>query len=231
LAPLHALGGKFRDMLAAANAHSAPELGARTSTLLLQAVRGESERISIGDILDALDARAFGLTTLIFSIPSIIPMPPGVPTVVGIALLIVSVQMVLGRHELWLPGFLSKRSFPRPALVSAMEKFAPRLEAIERIASPRLLFLTGRVGTVLIGVVVLFMALVLILPLPPGGNFPPALACAVLGMGLAERDGVIVLVGLVASVAATVAVSFVTVIFIQSLPEFIDWAMKSLGFS
>jgi len=231
LAPLHALGGKFKDMPAAANAHSAPEMGARTSTLLLQAVRGETERITIGDILDALDARAFGLATLIFSIPSIIPMPPGVPTVVGIALLIVSVQMVLGRHELWLPGFLSKRSFSRPALVSAMEKFAPRLEAIEKIASPRLMFLTGRVGTVLIGLVVLFMALVLILPLPPGGNFPPALACAVLGMGLAERDGVIVLVGLVASIIATAAVSVVTLLFIQSLPEFIDWVMKSLGFS
>ena len=38
MAPLHALGGKFRDMLAAAKAHSAPEMGARTSTLLLQAV-------------------------------------------------------------------------------------------------------------------------------------------------------------------------------------------------
>jgi hypothetical protein len=139
--------------------------------------------------------------------------------------------MVFGRHELWLPGFLSKRSFSRPALVSAMEKFAPRLEAIEKIASPRLMILTGGIGTVLIGLVVLFMAVVLILPLPPGGNFPPALACAVLGMGLAERDGVIVLVGLVTSIIATAAVSVVTVLFIQSLPEFIDWVAKSLGFS
>jgi hypothetical protein len=223
-------GGKSRDMPAAANVHPTPEVGARTSTLLLQAVRGDGERITVGEILDALDARAFGLATLIFSIPSVIPMPPGVPTVVGIALLIVSVQMVFGRYELWLPRFLTKRSFSRPALVSAMEKFAPRLEAIEKIASPRLMFLTGRVGTVMIGLVVLFMALVLILPLPPGGNFPPAVACAVLGMGLAERDGVIVLVGLVVSVAATAAVWVVTSLFIQSLPAFIDWVMKSLGF-
>jgi len=223
-------GGKSRDMPAAANVHPIPEAGARTSTLLLQAVRGDGERITVGEILDALDARAFGLATLIFSIPSVIPMPPGVPTVVGIALLIVSVQMVFGRYELWLPRFLTKRSFSRPALVSAMEKFAPRLEAIEKIASPRLMFLTGRVGTVMIGLVVLFMAIVLILPLPPGGNFPPAVACAVLGMGLAERDGVIVLVGLIASVAATAAVWVVTSLFIQSLPTFIDWLMKSLGF-
>jgi hypothetical protein len=206
------------------------ETGARTSALLLQAVRGDGERITIAQILDALDARAFGLATLIFSLPSVVPMPPGVPTVVGVALLIVSMQMVIGRHELWLPGFLSKRSFSRKALVGAFEKMAPRLEAVERIARPRLLFMTGKVGTVLIGLVVLFMAVVLILPLPPGGNFPPALACAVLGMGLAERDGVIVLFGLVVSVAATFAVSVVTLLFLQSLPDFLSWLGNSLGF-
>ena len=40
-------------------------------------------------------------------------MPPGVPTVVGVALLIVSIQMIFGRRELWLPHFLTKRSFER----------------------------------------------------------------------------------------------------------------------
>lgn len=205
-------------------------MGDRTSSLLLQAVRGDGERVTVGQILDALDARAFGLAILIFSIPSIIPMPPGVPTVVGVALLIVSIQMVFGRQELWLPRFLTKRSFSRPALVTAMEKFAPRIEAIEKIASPRLMLLTGRIGTVLIGLVVLFMAVVLILPLPPGGNFPPALACFVLGMGLAERDGIIVLVGVIASVVATAAVWVVTSLFIRSLPGFIDWLGGSLGF-
>jgi hypothetical protein len=209
---------------------SAEGTGAGTSALLLQAVRGDGERVTVGEILDALDARAFGLATLIFSLPSVVPMPPGVPPVVGIALLIVSLQMVIGRHELWLPGFLTKRSFSRAALVREFEKLAPRLEAVEKIAKPRLMFMTGKMGTVLIGLVVLFMALVLILPLPPGGNFPPALACAILGMGLAERDGIIVLFGLVASVAATFAVSVVTVLFIQSFPDFLTWLGNSFGF-
>src|SRR5690242_21079467 len=102
--------------------------------MLLRAVRGDSERISVGDIADALDARAFGLATLIFSLPSIVPMPPGVPTVVGIALLIVSFQMVIGRQELWLPRFLTRQNFSRKALVSALEKLQPRLRAVERIA-------------------------------------------------------------------------------------------------
>lgn len=211
-------------------AHEYNDTGERTSHMLLKAVRGEGERISVGDILDALDSRAFGLAVLIFSLPSIVPMPPGVPTVVGVALLIVSFQMVIGRHELWLPGFLTKRSFSRNALVGALEKLIPKLESVEKIAKPRLTFLTGRAGTVTIGVVVLIMAIVLILPLPPGGNFPPALACAVLGMGLAERDGVIVLVGLIGSILAAIAVTAVTVAFIATLPEFLSWVGHRFGF-
>lgn len=198
--------------------------------MLLDAVAGAGgDRVTVGEILDRLDARAFGLAVLLFSLPSIVPMPPGVPTVVGIALLIVSLQMVIGRHELWLPGILSKRSFSRPSLVSALTKIRPQLEALEKICRPRLMFLTGGVGTVLIGLVVLVMAIVLILPLPPGGNFPPALACAVLGMGLSERDGIIVLAGIATTVAASVAVWFVTLQFIEYAPSFFDWVRSFFG--
>lgn len=212
--------------------HDTSHLGATsvpTSEVLLRAVRGESEKVSVKQILDALDARSFGLAVLLFSLPSIVPMPPGVPTVVGIILLIVAVQMVIGREDLWLPGILSKREFDRKAIVGAFEGLAPRLQTIERVMKPRLLFLTGRAGAVFIGVIVLIMAIVLILPLPPGGNFPPALACAVLGMGLAQRDGAIVAVGLVVSVVALVAVSFVTVVFIQQLPAMLDWLAGLVG--
>jgi hypothetical protein len=197
--------------------------GVPTSEVLLRAVRGEGEKVTVREIIDALDARSFGLATLLFAIPSIVPMPPGIPTVVGICLFIVSFQMVIGRPELWLPGILSKRDFDRKSLVGAFEGIAPKLAVIEKVMKPRLLFMTGRVGSVLIGIIVLIMAIVLILPLPPGGNFPPALACAVLGLGLAQRDGVIVLIGLVVSVAALVAVSYVTLLFIQQLPALLDW--------
>ncbi len=207
----------------ASGAPDAPSHGARASTLLVEAVRGESERVSVAEIVNALDARAFGLATLLFALPSVVPMPPGVPTIVGFALLIVSVQMVLGRRELWLPRLISKRTFPRTAMVSAFQRLQPRLEAVERIARPRLLLVTGVAGTVLIGGMILVMAIILILPLPPGGNFPPALACAVLGMGLAERDGVIVLAGMVTSVAAIAAVWAVTVGFIKYLPVVAEW--------
>jgi hypothetical protein len=51
----------------------------------------------------------------------------------------------------------------------------------------------------------------------------------VLGLGLAQRDGVIVLLGLIVSVVALVAVSYVTVLFIQQLPVLLDWVGGLFG--
>lgn len=195
----------------------------------MKSVRGDGERISIGEIIGALDARAFGLATLIFSIPSLVPMPPGVPTVVGLALLVVSSQMVFGRRELWLPRILTKRSFPRAAIVNAFEKHQKRLVSIEKISKPRLLVLSGRLGTILIGTTILLMSIILILPLPPGGNFPPALACAIFGLGLAERDGVIILWGYLSAIIAAAAVFFVTHAFLHYLPGVAEWISRTTG--
>lgn len=206
------------------------DTGETTSALLVKAVRGESEKVTVREIIDALDARSFGMAVLLFSLPSVVPMPPGVPTVVGIVLLIIGIQMVIGHEDLWLPGILSRRAFDRQSLVKAFEGLAPKLGVIEHVMKPRLLFVTGRVGSVFIGVIVLIMAIVLVLPLPPGGNFPPALACAVLGLGLAQRDGVVVILGLIASVAALIAVSFVTIAFLRALPDMAGWLGHTLGF-
>ncbi len=118
----------------------------RTSDLLIAAVQGESEKVTIAEILDALDARAFGLATLLFAIPSVIPMPPGVPTVVGIALLIVSIQMVAGRAGTLAAEIPVEAGFLAKSAGFGFEKVKPQLEFVEQFARPRLLFLTGRSG-------------------------------------------------------------------------------------
>jgi hypothetical protein len=90
--------------------------------------------------------------------------------------------------------------------------------------------MTGKVGTIVVGVVVLIMAIVLALPLPPGGNFPPALACTVLALGLVQRDGIVILIGIVGSVLALAAASYVTFLFIRSAPDLLNWLGTTLGF-
>jgi hypothetical protein len=69
---------------------------------------------------------------------------------------------------------------------------------------------TESVGKVLIGVVILVLGFVMILPIPFVGNMPPAIAASVIALGMTERDGLIVMIGLAVSVAAVVVASAAT---------------------
>jgi hypothetical protein len=181
----------------------------RTSQILIDAVREQDDRVTVAELAQALHGRAFGMASLIFALPACVPMPPGVPTVVGLAILLVSLQLAMGRTDLWLPRFIANRSFSREWLLGALEKTRPRLEQVERFAQPRLLFLTGPVGSRLVGLVLLILAVMLILPIPIFGNMPLAFAAAILSVALIERDGRLVLFGVHATVIAIAIVTSV----------------------
>ncbi len=193
----------------------------RTSQLLIQTVRGEGEKVTFGELTEALHGRAFGMAALILALPACVPMPPGVPTVVGLAIAIVAVQMVMGRDKLWLPPFIAKRTLPREWLLGALEKARPWLEKIEKFAQPRLLFLTGAMGSRAVGAVLLFLAGMLILPIPFIGNFPLAMAAAVLSLGLTERDGRLVLAGVAASGLAVAITGAFAVIAVKAILQIV----------
>jgi hypothetical protein len=189
----------------------------RTSQLLIDTVRGEDETVTFAELTEALHGRAFGITALIFALPACVPMPPGVPTVVGLAIAVVAVQMVMGRDRLWLPSFLAQRAMPRDWLLGALEKARPWLEKVEKFAQPRLLFLTGDLGSRGVGALLLFLAGMLILPIPIIGNFPLAMAAAVLSLGLTERDGRLVLAGVLASAIAVAITGTFAVIAVKAI--------------
>ena len=52
------------------------------------------------------------------------------------------------------------------------------------------------------GLVVVALGFIMVLPIPLVGNMPPGFAASVIALGVTERDGLIVLIGLVVSVAA-----------------------------
>jgi len=65
---------------------------------------------------------------------------------------------------------------------------------IERLLAPRLRWVFGQLGDRLIGLVCALLAIVLILPVP-FGNILPSLTIAALSLGLAQRDGLVALIG------------------------------------
>ena len=89
---------------------------------------------------------------------------------------------------------------------------------LERLTKPRWLGVTGLVSERWLGAFCLLLALVLVLPIPLG-NLPPAVAVALVALGLIEKDGIFVALGLVVGagslvlVAGIVSAMALTVIF------------------
>jgi len=184
-----------------------------------------SQDTTIGELADSLGERAFGALMFIFAVPNAIPMPPGTSAILGLPLVILTWQVLMGRQTLWLPQAIRKRRISREMLERFVSKVTPIMAKLERVLKPRLgVVVTSNLAERMIGLVAFPLALILFLPIP-FGNIPPALAIACLALGLAERDGLAVLVGYVFSAASVAilaavssalyaaAVAFVTTLF------------------
>lgn len=167
---------------------------------------GEGDGIPLGQLTQALGDRAFGLLTLIFALPNIIPMIPGVSTISGVVIAMVGVQMLIGRRSPWLPAFVAAKSLPRDETASMIDRTIPWILRLESFARPRAVFMTRGLMRALIGAMFLLLGVILALPLSWIGNFPPGVALVVMSVGFLEEDGALVALGHVIGIVATLIV-------------------------
>ena len=182
----------------------------RTSEVLRELTDGDEERVTFREILTRLRHRAFGFTLLIFALPCCLPMPPGIPTVCGVALVIIALNLIAARQRLWLPSAIADKSVARADLQRVVARVAPYLERLERICKPRLPIVTEPAGKILIGLVIFVLGVIMILPIPFLGNMPPGFAASVIAIGMTERDGLVVLTGTIVSLMAIALASVAT---------------------
>jgi hypothetical protein len=153
------------------------------------------DRVSVSDLMRAMDARAVAALILLFALPNVVPTPPGTSSILGLPLLYLTAQMMLGKMP-WLPGFIADRSMTRGDYAAFVSRVSPLLARAERLLKPRALFLTAPRAEQVIGGFCLLLAIVLALPIPLG-NMLPALAISLMALGVLERDGLWVLLGVI----------------------------------
>lgn len=175
---------------------------ARKLSIILQDLSADTarQRVSLGEMMDAMEGRAYGALLLIFAFPNILPSPPGLAAVLGLPLIVLSFGMMLGRAP-WLPPFIRNRSVPRDTFAAVFTRAAPWVAKAERLLRQRLPILTWGIAQQVLGGVCLILAVALSLPVP-FGNMAPSIAICLIGLGVLERDGIWVLAGLAASVGA-----------------------------
>ncbi|MFC3125282.1 exopolysaccharide biosynthesis protein [Pseudoroseomonas globiformis] len=142
------------------------------------------ERISLGEMAEAFGERAFGLLILLLCLPSLLP---GMASVFGLPMLILGVQMGMGRTRPALPRFLARQTVKRTDLLRLASASTRGLSFVERFVRPRPGWFIQPAGERLVGWLTVLSAVMLILP-GPGTNGPPAFGTIIMALGVVEQD-------------------------------------------
>ena len=161
--------------------------------------------VTVGWLMEQLGERSFGLTLLLLALLAFVP---GVATMSSVLIAWPAVQMILGHNAAVLPKLVARREIRVDKLTRAIRFAAPKLKWVERLIRPRWptpFQFTKR----LTGAVMLLLGVTMISPVPLGEYFP-ALVVMLLALAYLEKDGVALMVALIAAIVS-IAVTTATV--------------------
>jgi len=171
--------------------------------------------VTLGELRAAVGDRSFGAMLVLLAIPNMVAgLVPGLSILLGLPLILVSWQLLVGTERPWLPRRLVRLEIPRSDLRRIVGRVQPFLQRLERALKPRLEFLMAPWAERLIGLACLGLSFFVFLPIP-FANLLPAAGILLFGCALLQRDGLMALaaMGAVCVSAALfggVAFAFVT---------------------
>jgi len=185
----------------------------RLSAILARLAEPAEGSVTLAEVLTAVGERSFGALLVILAIPNMVAgLIPGLSIVLGLPLLLVSLQLVVGAERPWLPRRLARLQIKRSDLRRMLERTRPAVRRLERALQPRLEFLTSPWAERLIGLGCLALSVLVFLPVP-FANLVPATGIMLFGFSMLERDGLMALaamgiVGVSAALFSGVAIAF-----------------------
>ncbi|MBL4589664.1 MAG: exopolysaccharide biosynthesis protein [Alphaproteobacteria bacterium] len=154
------------------------------------------ERTELRTIVDTFQDRGFGVLLFFLALPAALPIPAlGINMIIALPILLLTFQQVVGRHKIWLPEEIKKRTIKTKHLHSFIDKSVPLVKYVERFISPRLGIICSPHFTRLVGIFGAIFALSITLPIPLT-NTVPAMAIALMSIGIILRDGIAVILGI-----------------------------------
>ncbi|MAF29550.1 MAG: hypothetical protein CL820_00460 [Croceicoccus sp.] len=171
----------------------------------LRDVANDEEQVPIGDVVEAMGARSFGPFIMLPALIEISPLGavPGVPTFLALVIAITAAQLLFGRDHLWLPGFVRNRSAKSEKVLKAVDRLRPIAEWMDRWFHGRMKrFASGPFPRIAAACVIALAMTVPPLEFIPFASTAPMAAIAAFGLALIVRDGLLMLIAGVLTVAA-----------------------------
>lgn len=170
----------------------------RISSSLKRAAEGEKSSLTLSRLVDMLGARAHRLLLLVVSLFNMIPGPPGYGGTIAWTTCAVAIAMLLSK-PIRLPGLIGNRKLSLDLMVKASEQVVKVATLLARFSKPRLCWLTGKAADVPYAILVIGVSVVMALPVPFINAIPNVGLC-IIAFSMLNRDGIGVIVGLVATV-------------------------------
>ncbi len=172
----------------------------RTLTHLLDGLdhAASGDVVSVGDILHEFGARAIMPFVLLVALVLVTPLSgiPGAPTIGAMIIIILLVQVLIGRHKPWLPGFLLRRKIASRRLKKAVVWVRKPCAFLDRHAHERFRFLTaGPIRWITLLVCVVIPMGWPLLEVFPFVTTIGAVTVGLFAFGLFTRDGFYVILG------------------------------------
>jgi hypothetical protein len=163
----------------------------------------DGDEIRLEEIVSRFEDRGFGPLLLAPALIAVLPTGaiPGVPTTCAVFILLISGQILFGKHHPWLPKRIRRFSVSKSKFKKGFQRVKPWTERFDRLLSQRFEFLTGDTGTRVVAFIAMILALLMIpLELIPLACAVPGLSIGFFAIGLSARDGLFTLFALFVAV-------------------------------
>jgi len=164
---------------------------------------------TLGSLIELFGESSFAiLFVLLMALPAL-PLPTGGAThVLEVIVMLLALELVAGRREVWLPARWRRMEFATPGRQRLLDRLLGLIRRLERFSRPRgRWLLRGYPSRAVFGLAVLVFALTAFLAPPFSGlDTLPALGAVLLSMGVLMEDAMLSGVGLVVGALGIVAV-------------------------
>lgn len=168
--------------------------------------------LSLGEIIEAVGTRSFGPLLVLAGLIALSPLSgiPGVSTMVGALVVLIAIQLLIGRRHFWLPQWLKRRRVARSTYETALRYARRPARFVDRLLRPRLVALTNGPGLLVIAA--LCMLIAASMPLFELVPFSATIAGGIFtafGLSLIAHDGLfgvvaLLILGCVAALGAVI---------------------------
>jgi hypothetical protein len=159
--------------------------------------------VSLEVIIKEIGSRSFGPLMLMVGIILASPLSgiPGMPTTMGLFILLVSVQLLFRRESFWLPRWLLKRSVEQKKLHKALAWLRPPASFIDRWIRPRLTFFIRGISIYFIAFICFIIAIGLpVMELVPFSATTAGAILAAFGLSMIAHDGFLALLAFILTI-------------------------------